>query len=286
MKAEKLTTSFSANAKLAGLMGWPVHHSWSPKMHNFWLQQLGLDGVYIPIPVLPDHLPQAIKAIAAMGMAGVNITAPHKLAALKLLDDIEPEAEKIGAVNTILVRDNGRLFGRNSDAPGFVGALILAFPHFVPQQKAITIIGAGGAARAIISGLQMAGAENICLVNRDMNRAEAVAQGFSAVRRILPFAEINKALPMCDLLINATSLGMQGQAPLHLPLEALPASAIVADIVYQPRLTPLLQSAQQRGLPILDGLGMLIEQGRLAFAGFFNATPPASDITRQFLLEA
>ena len=261
---------------LAGVMGWPVAHSRSPLIHSHWIAQYGLRGAYVPLAVQATQLEQALRALPVLGFAGCNLTIPHKVQALSILDQIDPIARRIGAVNTVVVQTDGSLRGTNTDAFGYIESLREAQPHWVAEQGPAVVLGAGGASRAVLCALMDAGVARIRLCNRDAGKAQALAQEFGAVVQTLPWSERHAALQGAQLLVNTTSLGMDGQDALDIRLDALPASAVVSDIVYVPRLTPLLAAAQARGNPIAEGLGMLLHQARPAFAAWFGPLPAIS----------
>ena len=250
--------------RTAGVIGWPIAYSKSPIIHRFWLQALGLDGDYSRFAVRPDQVGRALKALPALGFAGVNVTVPHKLAVMAHLDRIEPDAQAIGAVNTVVVED-GRLVGTNTDMAGFLEPL-----HGLPLGKA-AVVGAGGAARAILLGLQRHGVRHVTLMNRSVDRAAELLCSLGVTGHAV---SLETPLPPVDLLVNASSLGMKGQPPLRLDLSALPNDGIVYDIVYAPLETELLRAARTRGLRAIDGLEMLIGQAAIAFERFFGAAPP------------
>ncbi|WP_442754991.1 shikimate dehydrogenase [Methylocystis sp. JAN1] len=268
---------------LAGVMGWPIAHSRSPKIHNHWLAQYGIEGAYVPLPVEPGKLEAALRALPALGFAGCNLTIPHKEKALGFLDLIDPAAARIGAVNCVLVDAQGRLNGRNYDGYGFVASLREAAPHWAAARGPCIVIGAGGGARAIVSGLIEAGAQEIRLFNRTRERAERLAADFGAPVAAYPWEERRAALSGAGLLVNTTSQGMIGQAPLDLSLAALPSSAVVADIVYAPLETPLLAAARLMGATPVDGLGMLLHQARPAFRDWTGVMPDVTPALRALI---
>lgn len=274
----------SGKAKVAGVLGWPVGHSLSPRLHGFWLEHYRIDGAYIPLPVNPEHLAAVIAAVPRMGLRGASVTVPHKEAVLSLMDDLDPQAQAIGAVNTIVVRADGSLEGRNTDGYGFLENLRQGAPAWHPSRKPAMVIGAGGAARAICVALLDAGVPEIYVVNRTLSRAERLARALS--ERVIPvaWAAHGDAMAHASLLVNATTLGMTGEPEAHLDLEKLPKDAVVTDIVYAPLETPLLVKAKRRGHVTVDGLGMLIHQARPAFEAWFGVMPDASPELRAFLL--
>ena len=263
----------TGSTRLAGIMGWPVAHSRSPLLHGFWLEKTGVDGVYVPLPVRPDNIERALRALPILGFRGCNLTIPHKEAALAVVDKVDPMARRIGAVNTIIVATDGSLEARNTDAFGFVENLRDTVPDWYPGSGAAVILGAGGSARAVVAALCDAGVSEIRMVNRTISRAETVARDLStAMTRITVHSwdEISRVQEDAGLLVNTTNLGMIGEPPLVVDL-LLPSTAPVVDIVYVPLETKLLAAARQRGHPVVDGLGMLLHQGRPGFEAWFGA---------------
>lgn len=250
--------------KIAGVMGWPIAHSKSPLIHRFWLKELGLNGDYSRFAVQPADLGPAVRALPALGIAGVNVTVPHKVAIMEHLDAIEPVAAAIGAVNTVVVKD-GRLVGSNTDLAGFLEPLAGLAP-----ERAV-VVGAGGAARAVLLGLKQRGVQHVSVMNRSVHRAAALLAELGIDGEAMP---LDRPVPAADLLVNASSLGMKGQPPLRLDLAALSSAATVYDIVYAPLETELLIEAGARGMTCIDGLNMLIGQAAVAFQRFFGAAPP------------
>ncbi len=273
----------SAKAKLAGVMGWPVDHSLSPRLHGFWLEHYRIDGAYLPLPVAPEGFERALRGLADAGFRGVNLTLPHKQAGLAACHDVEPLAERIGAVNTVVFED-GRLEGRNTDAFGFLENLRQGAPAWDAAAGPALVLGAGGAARAVAAALLDAGAPEVRLSNRTAARAEALARALGA--RVVPVAWEGRAeaLDGLALLVNTTSLGMAGQPALDLDLDPLPAAALVTDIVYTPLETPLLARARARANPAVDGLGMLLHQARPGFEAWFGVAPEVTAELRAFVL--
>ena len=258
----------SGHARLAGVLGWPVSHSRSPRLHGHWLETLGIDGAYVPLPVQPDRFADAVKALADLGFRGANVTIPHKQAAFEVCDLVDATARRAGAVNTLVFRD-GRIEGSNTDGFGFLESVREQALGWQPAHGPVVLLGAGGAARAIAAALLDAGCPLVTLVNRSRERAEALARDLGGA------VAVSEAPPLEDaaLLVNTTSLGMQGQPPLAIDLAPLPEAAIVADIVYVPLETPLLAAARARGLAGVDGLGMLLHQARPGFEAWFGAAP-------------
>lgn len=265
---------------LAGLMGWPVAHSRSPDIHNHWLAEHGLRGAYVLLPVAPGNLQQALRALPVLGFAGCNLTIPHKVAAMALVDRVDPVARRIGAVNTVVVQADGSLAGFNNDGFGFVESLRDEVPGWRADAGPVTVIGAGGAARAVLVGLVEQGAQEIRLCNRSADKAQQLAAELGGPIRAVPWEMRHAALADAALLVNTTSQGMSGQAPLDLSLDALPLQALVSDLVYVPLETPLLADARARGNPTVGGLGMLLHQARPAFAAWFGAVPAVTPALR------
>ena len=264
----------TGTTRLAGIMGWPVAHSRSPLLHGFWLEQTGLDGAYVPLPVRPEHVAEALRALPILGFRGCNLTIPHKQLALSVADRIEPLARRIGAVNTIIVGPDGTLEARNTDAFGFRENLRESVPDWDPASGPAVVLGAGGSARAVVAALVDDRVSEIRVVNRTASRAEALARDLaSGTTRISVhrWSEASTVLRDAGLLVNSTSLGMAGEPPLLIDLSALPLSAPVVDIVYVPLETDLLGAARMRGHSVVDGLGMLLHQGRPGFEAWFGA---------------
>ena len=270
---------------LAGVMGWPIMHSRSPKLHGYWLDHYGLTGAYVPLAIKAEGLEVALRALPALGFAGCNLTIPHKEAALRIVDAASPLARRIGAVNCIVVRADGSLEGRNYDAFGFTESLRERAPDLRFDAGPAVVIGAGGASRAILAGLMDEGAPEIRLINRSPARAQALAAEFGAPVRAWPWEARVQALEGAAILVNTTSQGMVGEAPLDLALDVLPLSALVVDIVYVPLETPLLAAARARGHRVVDGLGMLLHQARPAFEAWFGIDPKVTPELRA-LIEA
>ena len=274
-------------ARLAGVMGWPVAHSRSPRIHGYWLEEKGIDGAYLPLAVPPEALNAALAALSALGFRGCNLTAPHKEAALARMDMLSETARRIGAVNTVTVGEDGALHGDNTDGYGFISHLRQEAPGWVAGAP-VAVLGAGGAARAVVDALSTAGVPEIRLLNRSGERAAALAEeageAGEAVRP-LPWDQRDEALAGCGLLVNTTNLGQMDKPALDLALEQLPPDAVVYDLVYAPLETDLLKAARGRGHVAVDGLGMLIHQARPGFAAWFGAEAEATAALRSFAAE-
>ncbi|HXQ41019.1 MAG TPA: shikimate dehydrogenase [Candidatus Udaeobacter sp.] len=277
-------TALSGRAKLAGVFGWPVAHSRSPRLHGFWLERHGIDGAYLPFAVRPENLAAALRALPVLGLKGVNLTLPHKEAALGLVDRASEEAKRIGAVNTIVVDGDGGLEGRNTDGYGFLAHLKANVAGWRSTSGPAVLLGAGGAARAIAVALLDAGVPELRLVNRTAERAAEIAKTLGGNIAPVPWQDRGLALESAALLVNGTTLGMVGQPPLDLDLSRLPRQAPVYDIVYAPLETPLLAAARARGHPCIDGIGMLLHQARPGFAAWFGVEPEVTAELRSFVL--
>ena len=255
---------------LAGVMGWPVMHSRSPRLHNYWFAHHGLAGTYVPLAIQPAGLEPALRALAPLGFAGCNLTIPHKERAMGIVDEVDPVARRIGAISCVTVRADGSLAGTNNDTFGFVENILQHQPAWRADAGPAVVMGAGGGARAVIYSLADRGARDIRLVNRTADRAEALAREFGSAVTPVAWADRHDALAGAAILVNTTSQGMVGQSPLDLALDALPEDALVCDIVYVPLQTPLLAAARARGHPTVDGLGMLLHQARPAWRAWFG----------------
>jgi shikimate dehydrogenase len=273
--------NLSGNAVLAGVIGWPVRHSLSPRLHGFWLAELGIDGAYVPLAVRPEDFDQALRALPKLGFRGANVTVPHKQAAFAAVDEKSAVAERLGAVNTVVVGADGRLLGDNTDGYGFMQNLAVGAPGLDVKGKLVTVLGAGGAARAIVAALTDAGAAEVRIVNRTRERAEAMAQDLGGPIEPLPWDHLRSAFADTALVVNTTSLGMAGHDPLALDLSQLPPAAVVTDIVYNPLETQLLAAARAHGNVVVDGLGMLLHQARPGFEAWFGKAPEVSAALRR-----
>lgn len=271
----------SGTKKLA-VIGYPIKHSLSPRIHTRWLVQHNIDATYEAIEVAPDDLKSFLRSLAESGFVGINITLPYKEAALQLTDENDAVATAIGAVNTIVVK-SGKLSGRNTDAYGFMENLNAGGAH-VARKKAL-ILGAGGAARAVCKGLLDTGCQ-LTLANRTREKADALAASLSSKIRVSDWQDLEQEIAATELLVNTTSLGMKGQPSLTIPLATLPKRAVVTDIVYNPLITPLLAEAAKRGNSVVDGLGMLLYQAQMAFYLWFGIMPAVDDALRKHVLES
>lgn len=258
---------------LAGVMGWPVMHSRSPMMHNYWFKKHGLAGSYVPLAIRPEHLAAALQGLHPLGFAGVNVTIPHKQEVLKIVHEVDELARSIGAISCVIVRPDGSLAGTNNDCYGFIQAVRQEQPRWRADAGPIVVVGAGGGSRAVCYGLAQEGAREIRLVNRTLARAREIAEQFGGPIKPLPWTDRHDALEGAAMVVNTTSQGMVGNGALDLRLDKLPQDALAADIVYIPLETPFLAAARKRGNRTINGLGMLLNQGRPAWKAWFGIEP-------------
>jgi len=278
------TSSTDARPLLAGVMGWPVAHSKSPLIFAHWFAETGIAGSYTRLPARPEDFAEALRALPEAGFRGVNVTIPHKLAALERADEASDAARAIGAANTLRFDADGRILADNTDGYGFIENLREGAPNWTPAAGPALVLGAGGAARAVIHALLEAGAPTIRLANRTRARAEALAAHFGSRIEPVDWAARAAAIGGAATSFNTTSLGMTGNPVLELPLDDAPATALVTDIVYAPLETPLLAAARARGLATVDGLGMLLHQARPGFRAWFGVDPTVTPALRRAVL--
>ncbi len=259
--------------KAAGLIGWPVFQSRSPMLHNHWLERYGIPGVYVPMPVRPGCVEEALRGLRALGFAGCNVTLPHKEDAARVVDRLDPVGARLGAINLVVVEDDGSLSGYNKDGYGFIQNLRDGQAGWRADAGPAVVIGAGGGARSVVASLLDEGAVEVRLLNRTRSRADELAGMFGGNVAVLDWTERHAALAGCALLVNTTNQGMIGQPALDLDFAALPVSALVCDIVYNPLSPPLLSEARARGNPTVNGLGMLLHQARPAFEAWWGVMP-------------
>ncbi len=273
--------------KKACVIGWPIKHSRSPLIHGYWLQKYGIEGSYEKVAVRPDDLEVFIDHQRQNGLAGCNVTVPHKEAAFALADIVHDDAKAVAAANTLWWDGDRLLHATNTDIYGFISHLVHSAPDWNKTARPVTVLGAGGAARGVVFSLLRAGASEVRLVNRTREKAESLARQFSGMGdrvRVVNWSERTTALAGAGLLVNTTSLGMEGSPPLDLSLEALPDSAVVADIVYAPLETPLLAAARQKGCVAVDGLGMLLHQAVPGFEHWFGVCPQVTKELRDLIV--
>jgi shikimate dehydrogenase len=268
---------------LAGVMGWPVMHSRSPLLHNYWFRQHSLAGTYVPLAIRPAVLAAALRALHPLGFAGCNLTLPHKQEAMKIVDEVDTVAKSVGAISCVVVRPDGSLAGTNNDCYGFVHSVSQEQPGWRADSGPSVVIGAGGGARAVCYGLVQAGAPEIRLVNRTFARAKKIVEEFAGPLKVLPWEQRHEALDDAAMVVNTTSQGMVGQSPLDIKLDKLPIRAIAVDIIYTPLETPFLAAARKRGNATVNGLGMLLHQGPPAWKAWFGIEPAVTGELRAMM---
>jgi shikimate dehydrogenase len=271
--------------KLAAVIGWPVRQSVSPVLHSHWLKQHGMKGAYVALPIEPANFGRCVATLPLMGFAGASVTVPHKEAAFALASSLDEDSRATGAVNTLVFKGDG-VGGMNTDVRGFAASLAETVGTDAARKGPAAVLGAGGAARAVVLALQRAGSPEIRLINRTPSRSDTLARAAGGNVRSLAWGDWKAALADAGLLVNTTSLGMTGKPPLEIALDHLPAHAAVADIVYNPLETELLRSASARGHRTMDGLGMLMYQAVPAFAAWFGVTPKVTPELRAELVRA
>ena len=268
---------------LAGVIGFPISHSKSPRLHGHWLAKYGIQGHYVPLHVEPEHLANTLKLMPNMGFVGCNVTIPHKEAALALAHHVTDAARRIGAANTLVFKD-GEIYADNTDGIGFIENLRQNAPNWRADAGPALVIGAGGAARAILVALLDAGAPEILLTNRTADRASALAAEFGPHVKAHPWEKTETLLPQAAIVVNTTALGMTGKDAFPFSLKGLSSTALATDIVYTPLDTPFLQAARTQGCITVDGLGMLLHQAAPGFSRWFGQMPEVTDETRRVVL--
>ncbi|MDE3081315.1 MAG: shikimate dehydrogenase [Paracoccaceae bacterium] len=271
---------------LAGVIGSPVAHSKSPALHGYWLQRYGIKGYYVPLDIGHMDLRQVLGTMPMMGFVGANVTIPHKEAVLKIADVVTDRAALIGAANTLIFRPDGRIHADNTDGAGFVANLRQNAPGWDPQSGPAAVLGAGGAARAIVAALIEVGVPEIRLSNRTRLRADNLRSDFGAKVVVYDWVQAGNMLEGCATVVNTTSLGMVGKPEFRVPLDALTPGAVVNDLVYAPLRTKFLDDAAERGCVTVDGLGMLLHQAAPGFERWFGIRPDVDEATRQAILSA
>jgi shikimate dehydrogenase len=265
---------------LAGVIGSPIAHSRSPQLHRHWLQTYGIRGFYIPMDVGRDDLENVIRTLPKMGFVGVNITIPHKEEVLKFADQVTDRATLIGAANTLIFRKDGKIHADNTDGYGFFENLRSGAPDWDPRGGPAVVMGAGGAARAVVASLTGAGVPEVLVTNRTRVRAEKLKEDFSQRVRVIDWVQAGNILEEASLVVNTTSLGMVGKPELRVPLDGLRKGAVVTDLVYTPLKTHLLQVAESAGCVVVDGLGMLLHQAVPGFERWFGTRPEVDQAAR------
>ena len=269
---------------LAGVIGSPVSHSRSPVLHAHWLRRYGIRGYYVPMDINQQNLEEAIRSMPHLGFVGANVTIPHKVAVLGLADVVTDRAALIGAANTLIFRSDGKIHADNTDGYGFIENLRAGVPDWDPKSGPAAVFGAGGAARAVLASLLDVGVPEIRLTNRTRARAEALRAEFGTKIRVFDWVQAGNTLDGAMTVVNASSLGMEGNASFRVPLDALSQQAVVTDLVYTPLETDLLRQARDLGCRTVDGLGMLIHQAAPAFERWFGKRPEVDDETRRVVL--
>lgn len=269
-----------AKIPLAGVIGSPIAHSKSPQLHGHWLETYGIPGAYIPMDVGGEDLREVLGALPKMGFVGVNITIPHKVAVMDIADLVTDRAILIGAANTLIFRDDGKIHADNTDGYGFIANLKAGAPDWNPKAGRAAVLGAGGASRAVIASLLDAGVPEIMLSNRTRIHAERLQHDFGNRVRVYDWVQAGNMLDHAYLVVNTTSLGMIGKGEMRVPLDGLQPGTIVTDLVYTPLKTRLLETAEQMGCVTVDGLGMLIHQAVPAFERWFGTRPEVDRATR------
>jgi shikimate dehydrogenase len=270
---------------LAGVIGSPIAHSRSPALHRFWLRKYGIPGYYIPIDVATDNLAEVIRTLPKMGFVGVNVTIPHKESVMKIADLVTDRATLIGAANTLIFRKDGKIHADNTDGFGFIENLKQGAPSWNPKSGPAVVLGAGGAARAVVASLADSGVSEIMLTNRTRVRAEKLRDDFGKRVTVVDWVQAGNLMEDAAIVINTTSLGMIGKPELRVPLDGLRKGTVVTDLVYTPLKTNLLSEAEAAGCVTVDGLGMLLYQAVPAFERWFGRRPDVDSETRSAVLK-
>ena len=270
---------------VAAVIGHPVNHSRSPRMHNFWLAHFGLEGYYIPLDIDPKKFERSIRNLPELGLVGANITIPYKEKVLKIADKISDRAALVGAANTLTFLQNGVIYADNTDGYGFLQNIKSKYKDWSARDGITVVFGAGGASRAILAALIEDGASDIILANRTRSRADQLRSELGAKIKVVEWMKIQNYLSEASTIINTTSLGMVGKTDLPIPLNALKKNTLVTDIVYTPIETHLLATAAKMGCRTVDGLGMLIHQAIPGFERWFGIKPGDSQALRELLIK-
>lgn len=269
---------------VAAVIGAPISHSLSPRLHNYWLRRYGITGYYVPLQIEPEDLETTLRAMPKAGFVGCNVTIPHKEAVLKLADVVTDRASLIGAANTLVFRRDGKIYADNTDGYGFVQNLMQGAPSWVPESGAAMVLGAGGASRGVVASLLEVGVPEVRITNRTRPRAEAMKADFGARVTVCDWVHAAEHMADCATVVNTSSLGMVGQPELNISLDRLPQSAVVTDIVYAPLRTAFLEAAAAHGCATVDGLGMLLHQAAPGFERWFGHKPEVDAATRAAVL--
>lgn len=272
--------------KMAGVCGWPIHHSLSPLLHSYWLKEMGIAGAYVPFAVDPKMAVHAFRSLKQTSISGVNVTLPLKSLAFEAADIATEEAQKLGVANC-LYKSRGQLVAHNTDLEGFAAPLIAKLGADRVQSRSVLVIGAGGASRAVLGALLSLGVPEICLINRTDSKAEDLAGQVDVPSLYaLPWAQRQDAVSRADLIVNASAAGMSGKPELDIALDSGKPGALVYDLIYTPRVTRLMARAKANGMETLGGLEMLIAQARPSFKLFYGQTPPMDLDPSEMLFEA
>ena len=269
---------------VAAVLGHPINHSKSPKLHNYWLSLFNIDGYYIPLDIDPKNFEDSIRALSGLGFVGANVTIPYKEKILKIADKISDRAAIIGAANTLTFLPDGRIYADNTDGYGFLQNIKTKYKDWSAGEGMSVVFGAGGASRAILGALLEDGSNEVILANRTRSRADQLRSDFGAKIKVVDWMKVQNYLSDASTVINATSLGMDGQAELPIPLNGLKKNTLVTDIVYTPLKTSFLEHAAKRGCRTVDGLGMLIHQAIPGFERWFGVKPDVSENLRELLI--
>jgi len=269
---------------LAGVIGNPIAHSKSPRLHRHWLAKYGIAGDYVPLHVDKDDLAEVLRALPKMGFVGANVTIPHKVAALEIADHVSDRATLIGAANTLIFHEDGKIIADNTDGYGFLANLKQGAPDWRPDLGPAAVLGAGGAARAVIVSLLDAGVPEILLANRTRTKADVLRSEFGSRVRAFEWVQAGNMIEAATTVVNTTSLGMVGSPELRVPLDGLQPGTVVTDLVYNPLRTHLLDEAEKAGCTVVDGLGMLLHQGVPGFERWFGVRPEVDQATREAVL--
>ena len=270
---------------LAAVLGNPISHSKSPRMHNYWLKKNRINGYYIPIKVELGDFEKTIKSLMHKGFSGVNVTIPHKLSALEIADESSKTAQSIGAANTLIFTKEEKIYADNTDAYGFIRNIKSKFPNWDPKKGASVVLGAGGASRAVVAALLSEGSEQIIVLNRTIEKAEELKIEFNNKISVESWSHLDEVVASSSNIINTTSLGMNNETFVPINPLSIPKAALVSDLVYTPLTTKLLELGQDRGSKTVDGLGMLIYQGIPGFEAWFGQTPLVTEELRKILMK-
>ena len=269
---------------LAGVIGSPIAHSKSPRLHRHWLAKYGIAGDYVPLHVEKDDLREVLRALPKMGFVGANVTIPHKVAVLDIADQVSDRATLIGAANTLIFHEDGKIIADNTDGYGFLANLKQGAPGWRPDLGPAAVLGAGGAARAVIVSLLDAGVPEILLANRTRTKADVLRSEFGSRVRVFEWVQAGNMIEAATTVVNTTSLGMVGSPELRVPLDGLQPRTVVTDLVYNPLRTHLIGEAEKAGCTVVDGLGMLLHQGVPGFERWFGVRPEVDQVTRDAVL--